>query len=46
MINERNPFLTILISGFNAKNTLLCSGDIINSEGLELNELFSHYYLY
>ena len=45
-INERTRFLVILLSGFNAKNTLLCSGDIINSEGLELNELFSHYYLY
>ena len=42
-INKSNPFLTIFLGDFNARNTLWWSGDVINSEGLELNEL-SYYY--
>ena len=45
-INNSNPFLTIFLGDFNARNTLWWSGDIINSEGLELNELSSHYNLH
>ena len=45
-INNSNPFLTIFLGDFNARNTLWWSGDIINSEGLELNELSSYYNLH
>ena len=45
-INNSNPFLTIFLGDFNAKNPLWWSGDISNSEGLELNELSSHYNLH
>ena len=45
-INNSNPFLTIFLGDFNAKNPLWWSGDICNSEGLELNELSSHYNLH
>ena len=45
-INNSNPFLTIYLGDFNARNTLWWSGDIINSEGLDLNELSSHYNLH
>ena len=43
-INNSNPFLTIFLG--DAENPLWWSGDISNSEGLELNELSSHYNLY
>ena len=45
-INNSNPFITIFLGDFNARNTLWWSGDIINSEGLELNELSSNYNLH
>ena len=45
-INNSNPFLTIFLGDFNARNTLWWGGDIINSEGLDLNELTSHYNLH
>ena len=45
-INNSNPFITIYLGDFNARNTLWWSGDIINSEGLELNELSSNYNLH
>ena len=45
-INNSNPFLTMFLGDFNARNTLWWSGDIINSEGLELNELSSYYNLH
>ena len=45
-INNSNPFLTIFLGDFNARNTLWWGGDVINSEGLDLNELTSHYNLH
>ena len=45
-INNSNPFLTIFFGDFNAKNPLWWSDAICNSEGLELNELSSHYNLH
>ena len=45
-INNNNPFLTIFLGDFNARNTLWWSGDIINSEDLDINELSSHYNLH
>ena len=45
-INNSNPFLTIYLGDFNARNTFWWSGGIINSEGLDLNELSSHYTLH
>ena len=45
-INNSNPFLAIFLGDFNARNTLWWNGDIINSEGLDINELSSHYNLH
>ena len=45
-INICNPFLTIFLGDFNARNTLLWSGDVINSEGLDINKLSSYYNLH
>ena len=41
-INNSNPYLTIFICDFNARNTFWCDSDIINTEGLDLSELSSH----
>ena len=38
--------LTIFIGDFNARNTFWCGSDIINREGLDLNELSSHHNLH
>ena len=45
MVQYFNPSLTIFLGDFNARNTLWWSGDVINSEGLDLNELTSPYNL-
>ena len=45
-IKNINPFLTIFLGYFNARNTLWWSGDVITSEGLELNERSSYYNLH
>ena len=39
-IKNCNPFLTIFLGDFNARNTLWWSGDVINSEGLDINDPF------
>ena len=39
-------FLTIFLGDFNDRNTIWWSGDVINSEGLDLNELTFHYNLH
>ena len=36
-INNNNPYLTIFIGDFNARNTFLCDSDISNTEGLDLS---------
>ena len=36
-INNSNPFSSILLGDCNARNTLCWSGDVINSEGLDIN---------
>ena len=45
-VNNCNPFVTIFLGDFNAKTTLWWSGDVINSEGLDINELSSYYNLH
>ena len=45
-INNSNPYLTIFIGDFNARNTFWCDSDIINTEGLDLSELSSHHNLH
>ena len=45
-INNINPFLTIFVGDFNTRNVLWLNGDIINSEGLDINELSTHYNLH
>ena len=38
-INNSNPYLTIFIGDFNARNSLWWGDDIINTEGSELSEI-------
>ena len=45
-IKNCNPFLTIFLGDFNARNILWWSGDAINSEGLDVNLLSSYYNLH
>ena len=45
-INNSNPYITIFIGYFNARNTFWCDSDIINTEGLDLSELSSHHNLH
>ena len=45
-IDNSNPFLTIFVGDFNARNTLWWSGDVISSDDLDINELSSHYNLH
>ena len=42
-INNNNPYITIFIGDFNARNRNWWEGDIDNIPGLDLDELSSHY---
>ena len=44
-INNSNPYISILIGDFNARNTSWWDGDTDNIQGLDLDEISSHYNL-
>ena len=42
-INNNNPYITVFVGDFNARNRNWWDGDINNVSGLDLDELSSHY---
>ena len=45
-INKHNPYISIFVGDFNARNTNWWDGDINTSQGLDLDEISSYHGLH